>query len=398
MLNVWHPYQVHVTYHWSRAATLIEAGLRDGLGYRDTAQDILGALYSVGSAAKTRIFALLRGQERRGCALHKVQPLTLKVGAGEKVPEGQIWSDDHLWLPLMVGAYVRETGDLGILEEGVPYLDADEGSVYEHLWRALEFSHRQRGAHGLLLCLAADWNDALQLGPDGQSVWVSMQVCLACAEVAEMARLRQQPADAERALAWREEMCTAINRSAWDGQWYLCGLMGDGRTIGSQADEVARIWLNMQTWSVIAGVAERERALQAMDAVHEHLASPYGLHLFAPPHQGYDVDIPGRVCYPPGFKRTRPSSAIRIRGRSSPRRCWDAATTPSRITGIGCPARATMTPSSAGFKRTPIASSSPANGMTRSAPGIIPGSPVPPPGCMSPRCRYRYWGPRHCTG
>ncbi len=256
MLNVWNPYQTHVTYHWSRAATLIEAGLRDGLGYRDTAQDILGALYSVGTGAKTRIFDLLRGQERRGCALHKVQPLTLKVGAGETVPEGQIWSDDHLWLPLTVGAYLRETGDLAVLDEVVPYLDAEEGSVYEHLWRALEFSYAHRGAHGLLLCLAADWNDALQLGPDGQSVWVSMQFCLACAEVAEMARLRRQPADAERALAWREQMCTAINRSAWDGQWYLCGLMGDGRTIGSQADEVAKIWLNMQTWSVIAGVAE----------------------------------------------------------------------------------------------------------------------------------------------
>lgn len=302
MVNVWNPYQAHVTYHWSRAATLIEAGLRDGLGYRDTAQDILGVLYSVGRNARGKITDLLHGQERRGCALHKIQPLTLQVGEGQTVPDDQIWSDDHLWLPITLGAYVRETADVDFLTQPVAFLDAGEGTVYEHLWRVLEFSWQNRGPHGMLLCLVAEWNDALQLGRDGQSVWVSMQFCASCTEVAILAELLGKPEDAAKARAWRDEVRTAINTHAWNGEWYLCALMNDGRTIGARTDAQAQLWLNPQTWAIIAGVADEARAQSSMQAVNEQLASPYGLHLFAEPYQGYEEDIPGRNCYPPGFK------------------------------------------------------------------------------------------------
>lgn len=302
MVNVWNPYQAHVTYHWSRAATLIEAGGRDGLGYRDTAQDIMSVLYSLGVSARGKITDLLKGQESRGCALHKVQPLTLEVGQGAQVPESELYSDDHLWLPLTLGAYVRETGDAAFLDERVPYLDRGEGTVFEHAWKSLEFTRGNLGPHGLALCLAAEWNDALQLGREGQSVWTSMQFCRACAEMVDLASLLGKTSHAAQAQAWKEEMARNINAHAWDGGWYLQALMNDGRTIGSQCDAVAQIWLNPQTWSVIAGVADGDRARRAMDAVHEHLASDYGLHLFSTPHTGYEVDVPGRVCYPPGLK------------------------------------------------------------------------------------------------
>ena len=302
MVNVWNAYQAHVTFHWSRSATLIEAGLRDGLGYRDTLQDTLATVHTVAGQVRERILDLLKGQEQRGCALHKVQPLTLETGKGQTIPDDQIWSDDHLWISLALNAYVRETGDLDFLNRQVPWLDAGNATVYEHALRSLEYGYANRGEHGLLLCLVADWNDALQLGRDGQSVWVSMHFCKACTDFAELADALGRVEDARRVRGWRQETAGTINRHGWDGAWYLQARMNDGRTIGAKTDTVASLWLNPQSWAVIAGVADAQRGRQAMDAVHEQLATEYGIHLFAPPHQGYDRDVPGRVCYPPGFK------------------------------------------------------------------------------------------------
>lgn len=302
MLNVWNPYQAHATFHWSRSATLIEAGLRDGLGYRDTAQDCLAVMHTEADLVRGKIIDLLRGQERRGCALHKVQPLTLETGKGESVPEQEIWSDDHLWLALSVGAYVRETGDLAFLNQTVPWLDKGEGTILDHLVAALEYARANRGPHGLLLCLAADWNDALQLGREGQSVFVSMQFCKACSETADLLKLGGRGEDAGSVKAWRSEMVEAINTHGWDGSWYLRARMNDGSTIGSEQDKVAKIWLEPQPWSVISGVGDNGRGTRAMGSVAERLASDHGIHLFMPPHQGYEENIPGRVCYPPGYK------------------------------------------------------------------------------------------------
>ncbi len=302
MVNIWNAYQSHVAFHWSRSATLIEAGLRDGLGYRDSFQDCMGVLHAVPEACRKRITDLLAGQEQAGCALHKVQPLTLETGKGETVPAGEIWSDDHLWIAIGVGAYVRETGELAFLDQRVPWLDHGDATVFEHALQGIAYAWAHRGAHGLLLSLAADWNDALQLGEGGQSVWVSMQFCRACSELAMLADASQRTEAAARLRAMRAEMCDTINAQAWDGGWYLRGRMSDGAPFGSSASQVARIWLNPQTWSIIAGIASPERAQPAMDAVWEHLASPYGMHLFAPPHPGYEDDVPGRVSYPPGLK------------------------------------------------------------------------------------------------
>jgi len=302
MVNIWNAYQAHVTFHWSRSATLIEAGLRDGLGYRDTFQDCLGVMHAVPDACRERMVDLLRGQEQAGCALHKVQPLTLETGRGETVPEGEIWSDDHLWIAIGIAAYVRETGDLDFLDRRVPWLDQGEATVFEHARQGIAYAWAHRGAHGLLLSLAADWNDALQLGEGGQSVWVSMQFCKACDVLAELAEATDRTAEADTLRAMRAEMADTIESQAWDGGWYMRGKMADGEPFGASASRVARIWLNPQTWSVIAGIAPHERAIQAMDAVWEHLTSPHGMHLFTPPHAGYEEDVPGRVSYPPGLK------------------------------------------------------------------------------------------------
>ncbi len=300
MVNVWGAYQSHVTFRWSRSASLIEAGLRDGLGYRDTLQDTLGVMHVAADEARGRIVDLLHGQASDGSALHQVKPWTLKTGRGE-TPD-RVYSDDHLWIPLALAAYVRETGDAAFLDEPIDWLDRGRASVFAHARKALEFTRAHLGAHGLALSLAADWNDALQLDEGGQSVWTSMQFCRACRDLAELADLLDRGDEAAEFRTWADEMTGRINDIAWDGHWYLRGMMGDGEPIGSHRNDVAQIWLNPQSWSVLAGVAPRRRAIEAMDAVHERLASEFGLHLFAPPHTDLDRDVPGRVSYPPGMK------------------------------------------------------------------------------------------------
>ncbi len=300
MINVWNAYQAHVTFRWSRSASFIEAGLRDGLGYRDTLQDTLSVDQTVAGEVKQTIVNLLRGQHSTGCALHKVQPLTLKTGQGE-MPQ-DIYSDDHLWIPLALGGYVRETGDVGFLSEPVEYLDAGSGTVLEHARKALDYAMANRGVNGLVLTLQADWNDALQLGRHGESIWTSMQFCKACEEFAQLAQAAGKDEEAALARGWAGQIAFLINDRAWDGAWYVRALMDDGRVIGSSQSEVAKVWLNTQTWSILAGVAAEGRGEKAMDAVHKHLATEFGIHLFAPPHTDLTKDVPGRVCYPPGLK------------------------------------------------------------------------------------------------
>jgi len=301
-VNVWNAYQAHVNFRWSRSASLIEAGLRDGLGYRDTLQDTLGVMHSAAGQVRRTIVDLLRGQASDGAVLHKVQPLTLQTGKGERPRPEEVYCDDHLWIPLALGAYVRETGDAAFLTERVDFLDQGSGTVYDHARRSLDFAMAHRGVHGLLNSLAADWNDALQLGGRGESVWASMQFCLACEELAALAGLLGREDDATLTRRWKGEMAALINEKAWDGQWYRRALMDDGSAVGSAGSAVARIWLNPQSWSVISGVADPDRGRAAMNAVHEHLASEFGIHLFAPPYDDPTLDLPGRVSYPPGLK------------------------------------------------------------------------------------------------
>jgi N,N'-diacetylchitobiose phosphorylase len=300
MLNVWNAYQAHATFQWSRSASLIEAGGRDGFGYRDTLQDALAVMHTSPQRAGEVIAELLRGQASAGCALHGVQPLTLETGRGQ-VPE-KVWSDDHLWLLPAVGAYVRETGDLAFLDRRVEYLDAGEAGVCEHARMALEYACAHRGRNGLLLGLEADWNDCINLGARGQSVWSSMLYCLALEEFTALAEAAGRSDDAAWASKAKADMVETINRHAWDGRWYLRAILEDGTKVGSAQNREGAIFLNTQSWAVISGIADGDRARTAMDAAHDRLATEHGLCLFAPPYTEVSGRIGGATFYPPGQK------------------------------------------------------------------------------------------------
>ncbi|OGO16293.1 MAG: glycosyl transferase, partial [Chloroflexi bacterium RBG_13_68_17] len=204
MVNVWNTYQVMATFNLSRSASYFESGIGRGIGFRDSNQDLLGFVHLVPERARARILDLAASQLPSGAAYHQYQPLTKRgnhdVGSG--------FNDDPLWLVLSVAAYVKETGDWGILDEPVAYdnTPGTEESLYGHLQRAIRFTLDRRGPHRLPLIGRADWNDCLNLncfsdmpgqsfqtttnkdGLTAESVFIAGLFLIAAAEMAEMAR------------------------------------------------------------------------------------------------------------------------------------------------------------------------------------------------------------------
>ncbi|OUN93117.1 GH36-type glycosyl hydrolase domain-containing protein [Blautia sp. An46] len=162
MVNIWNQYQCMVTFNMSRSASYYESGIGRGMGFRDSCQDLLGFLHLIPERARDRIIDIASTQFPDGSAYHQYQPLTKKgnsdIGSG--------FNDDPLWLIAAVNAYIRETGDLSILEEQVPF-DNDMSTavpLMEHLKRSFDFIAAHKGPHGLPLIGRADWNDCLNLG------------------------------------------------------------------------------------------------------------------------------------------------------------------------------------------------------------------------------------------
>jgi len=300
MVNVWNQYQCMTTFNWSRSASFNEAGGRDGLGFRDTNQDTLGAVHMTPTRVRAKLVDLLRGQYADGAAMHSLQPLEWTQGKHNLQPD--VFSDDHLWLLLSIPSYIRETGDFGFLDEVVEFADDGEATVLEHLCRALEFSNTHLGPHGFLLGLRADWNDCINLRGKGESMFSTF---LFLKGIEELEELTAQIGKTEVAAPWlkvRSEMRDKVDRLAWDGDWYLRGFLDSGKKLGGHASEQSFIFINSQTWAVIGGVGSRDRAVKAMDSLHKYLATEHGIVINYPAFQNEDIEIGAVTSFPPGLK------------------------------------------------------------------------------------------------
>jgi cellobiose phosphorylase len=301
-VNVWGLYNCLITFAWSRAASLVYNGERDGLGFRDSVQDILGVTAAIPEEARQRLELLLTGQVSNGGAMPIVKPFDHHPGQ-EKAPRPEEFrSDDCLWFFNAVPAYVNETGDVNFYSKVLPYADQGEASVFGHLRRALEFNLERTGKHGLPCGLSADWNDCLRLGYYGESLFVAFQVRMGLTLYAEIAERLGKPAEAEWALEQREKLETSIQACAWDGDWFIWAIGEDGTVYGTHEYEEGQVYLNTQLWSVISGTATPEQAARCMQAVQERLATPYGLMLSAPPFVKTKVDVMRAVVFNPGIK------------------------------------------------------------------------------------------------
>jgi cellobiose phosphorylase len=301
-INVWGLYNCLVTFAWSRSASLVYNGERDGLGFRDSVQDTLGVVAAIPEETRARLELMLTGQLSHGGAMPVVRPFEHHPGQ-ETPPDAQdLRSDDCLWFFNAIPAYVGETGDLDFYHQVLPYADRGQDTVLGHLRRALEFNLERTGRNGLPCGLSADWNDCLRLGYHGESLFVAFQVRLGLTVYAQTAERLGQPEEAGWALAQRERLESSIQAVAWDGDWFIWAIAEDGTIYGTHEYEEGQVYLNTQVWSVISGTATHEQAARCMETVHERLATPYGLMLAAPPFVKAPIEVMRAVVFNPGIK------------------------------------------------------------------------------------------------
>ena len=318
MLNIHNPRQCYITLNWSRYLSSYQVGLgARGMGMRDSSQDIMGVVGNVPAEAKALLTKLLQVQRGNGAGMHQFYPQTMEASIGDAAEGGarpDYYGDDHLWLVLAVTAYLRETGDFAFLDTELPYYEKgrdgaplEDGNVLDHLKRALAFTWDNTGAHGLPLAGFADWNDTVNLRTGAESLFNASLFGLA---LQEMIALMHHLGHGALATAYQQQydvMRRRVNEEAWDetiggGTWYVRYFDSDGSPIGSRLNDKGRIYLNAQSWTVISSFAEPSRAIQALDAAHEHLNTGNGLKVGSPGYDGFDPAKGGITTYPPGAK------------------------------------------------------------------------------------------------
>ncbi len=311
MVNTWNAFQCFTTFVWSRAASLIYCGERNGYGYRDTVQDIQGIIHLDPEMAKDRIRFMLSAQVHHGAGLPLVK-YTHNPGH-EDTPEQDSYvkstghpayrADDAMWLFPTVYKYIAETGDKDFLNEVIPFADYDEGTVIEHLKRAIDFTMHHLGAHGMPAGLHADWNDCLKLGAQGESSFVAFQFYMALRQLDE---LLPDTAEHKEYKAWlkatRENQLKLINEHFWEDDRFRRGYTQEGAVIGSKHDPEAAMWLNPQSWCVISEAATKEQAEKSMETVYQQLNTPNGIELMTPCYRQHAFDGAAMLLFNPTTK------------------------------------------------------------------------------------------------
>jgi cellobiose phosphorylase len=302
MMNMWNPFNCLITYTWSRAASLVYSGERDGLGYRDTVQDILGVLHLIPEEAGKRLELMITGQVSSGGAMPVVRPWAHHPGKESPPDKKDFRSDDCMWLFNTIPAYVKETGDVSFYDKVLPYADKGEDTVLGHMRQAIQFSLDHMGAHGLPCGLYADWNDCLELGYEGETVFVAFQLRYALKTYIDICNMLGRPEEVQWAKPHLETLDENIDKHTWDGDWFIRAYRYDGMKFGSKEDEEGSVWLNPQSWSVISGHASKKQAEKAMKAVREHLATDYGVMVVTPPYEKIDHRVVKAPLFNKGMK------------------------------------------------------------------------------------------------
>lgn len=319
MVNIWNPYQCMITFNMSRSASYFESGIGRGMGFRDSNQDLLGFVHQIPERARERIIDIASTQFEDGGCYHQYQPLTKKgnndIGSG--------FNDDPLWLILGVTAYIKETGDTGILDEQVPF-DCDPNNtatLFHHLKVSFDHVVNNLGPHGLPLIGRADWNDCLNLNcfsstpgepfqttenkEDGtaESVLIAGMFVFIGKEYIELCNELGKADEAKRAAGHVENMRKAVLADGYDGEWFLRAYDYFGNKIGSNENEEGKIFIESQGFCVMGGIGVEEGlAEKALNSVIERLDTKYGIVLNSPAFTKYNIEMGEISTYPAGYK------------------------------------------------------------------------------------------------
>lgn len=207
-------------------------------------------------------------------------------------------TDHCVWLPICLQAYLDETGDLGILDEAVTGTgDKRRMSVFDRVTDAMQWLTRNRDARGLSLIAQGDWCDPMNMvghGGKGVSGWLTIATVYALTLWAGICKRADRGGLAAELAATAERFADAAQQHLWDGDWFARGISDNGKSIGVRSNREGRIFLNPQSWALLAGIATDEQRRKILAAVRDELATPYGAMLLAPAYTHMHEDV-GRV-------------------------------------------------------------------------------------------------------
>lgn len=320
MVNIWNQYQCMVTFCMSRSASFFESGIGRGMGFRDSNQDLVGFVHQIPERARQRIIDIASTQFPDGGCYHQYQPLTKRgnndIGGG--------FNDDPCWLIFGTVAYIKETGDFSILDEPVPFdnVPGSEVSLLEHL--KVSFNHviNNLGPHRLPLIGRADWNDCLNLncfswnpdesfqttenkseGSKAESLMIAGLFVVTGRDYVSLCRHLGHNDEADRAQKAVDDMVEAVEKSGWDGKWYLRAYDYFGHKIGSDENEEGKIFIESQGWCTMAAIGkEKGYPEMALDSVKERMECEHGIVLNNPAFTTYHVEMGEISSYPEGYK------------------------------------------------------------------------------------------------
>lgn len=320
MVNIWNQYQCMITFCFSRSASFFESGIGRGMGFRDSNQDLVGFVHQIPERARERIIDIASTQFPDGGCYHQYQPLTKRgnndIGGG--------FNDDPMWLIFGTIAYIKETGDMSILDEPVPFdnVKGSEVSLMEHLKVSFDHVVNNLGPHGLPLIGRADWNDCLNLncfsmdsnesfqttenkteGSKAESLMIAGQFVIYGEEYVKLCRKLGLNAEADRAQKHVDDMVEAVKKHGWDGEWFLRAYDFYGNKVGSHENKEGKIFIESQGWCTMAGIGlESGLVEKSLDSVKKYLDCEHGIVLNNPAFTEYVMEYGEISTYPAGYK------------------------------------------------------------------------------------------------